>query len=323
VRRPFTKVHVAGNSFRLLDAAEWSGVTDLPALARRLCDPRTGVGADWLAWITAGGADGACATACFFRCDGVEDRSGNGLLCAAWFAFRRGWLTNPARRGGTEIAGLIATRDGVHEVTIETSAEVNDEINEVPGAWRTTAVTWAWNPWRIRNTLPPAVHKWLAAEYPEPLSHLKTGWVDAGSPFVVIPYLPSDAEFHRISSWLENHPAFLGGTSVVWAEDEWGHESTLRVWRRGIGETASSGLATCAYLAWVGESSSVWMNYPGGELTGEGQAGSGKHNPPKKPKRTPGVSLLRFSPKGAYFTWPDLYRMHGPVKPVCEGWGDA
>ena len=74
-----TKHHGLGNDFLV---AFHPSVEDLPALARRLCDRRRGVGADGL--LIAGSAEGYAAQMTLYNADGSRaEMSGNGIRCFA------------------------------------------------------------------------------------------------------------------------------------------------------------------------------------------------------------------------------------------------
>jgi diaminopimelate epimerase len=100
----FWKLSAAGNDFVLA-----AGAVRSPAvLARRLCDRRSGVGADGLLVLRR--AAGA-AKVDYFNADGTRAFCGNGTRCAAWWAFKQGWtgrrgvLRTSAGRIAAEIAG--------------------------------------------------------------------------------------------------------------------------------------------------------------------------------------------------------------------------
>jgi diaminopimelate epimerase len=78
-----TKHHGLGNDFLvLLDAPPADIATDLPALARRLCDRRRGIGADGL--LVASPADDGAVRMALFNADGSRaEMSGNGIRCFA------------------------------------------------------------------------------------------------------------------------------------------------------------------------------------------------------------------------------------------------
>ncbi len=82
-----TKHHGLGNDFLVVFHP---GITDLPALARQLCDRRRGIGADGL--LVGESADGYAAQMVLYNADGSRaEMSGNGIRCFAQaIAMRRG-----------------------------------------------------------------------------------------------------------------------------------------------------------------------------------------------------------------------------------------
>ncbi len=101
-----TKHHGLGNDFLVVFHP---GVEDLPALARRLCDRRRGVGADGL--LVGETEEGLAARMHLFNADGSRaEMSGNGIRCFAQaLAARRGDLL-PQR---------IMTDAGIRTVELE------------------------------------------------------------------------------------------------------------------------------------------------------------------------------------------------------------
>ena len=89
---PFTKLVGAGNDFVLVDTrrqplsalrTRWRGV------AKMLCDPRQGIGADGL--LVLGRSRTADVRMRVFNPDGTEpSMCGNGVRCLAWYVYRRG-----------------------------------------------------------------------------------------------------------------------------------------------------------------------------------------------------------------------------------------
>lgn len=103
-----TKHHGLGNDFLVAFDID---VADLPALARRLCDRRRGIGADGL--LVADDAPGYAARMTLYNADGSRaEMSGNGIRCFAQaIALRTGSLSDQ----------LILTEAGDRLVTLETS----------------------------------------------------------------------------------------------------------------------------------------------------------------------------------------------------------
>ncbi len=100
-----TKHHGLGNDFLVVFHP---GVDDLPALARRVCDRRRGVGADGL--LVAESAEGFAARMWLYNADGSRaEMSGNGIRCFAQAL---------AMRRGDDAAQRILTDAGERSVTI-------------------------------------------------------------------------------------------------------------------------------------------------------------------------------------------------------------
>lgn len=77
----FWKLSGAGNDFILLRAEDLPRRSRLPALARRLCDRRLGIGADGILVLGA--------EVRYLNADGSAAFCGNGTRCAAWWLARR------------------------------------------------------------------------------------------------------------------------------------------------------------------------------------------------------------------------------------------
>ncbi len=104
-RLPFWKMQGSGNDFILIDHRRpFIKEEECPALVRRLCQPKFGVGADGLILIEpAAWADFRWR---FFNADGSEaEMCGNGGRCAARFAYLNGIA--PASLTFETLAGLI------------------------------------------------------------------------------------------------------------------------------------------------------------------------------------------------------------------------
>lgn len=88
----FVKMHGAGNDFIVLDHASCGYRVDT-GFVKDICDRRRGVGADGLILLRRSSARVSMK---FFNCDGNQaDFCGNGLRCAALFAFRHMSASNP------------------------------------------------------------------------------------------------------------------------------------------------------------------------------------------------------------------------------------
>ena len=105
-----TKHHGLGNDF-LVVFHPHVPPTDLPDLARRLCDRRRGIGADGL--LVAESEDGFAARMVLYNADGSRaEMSGNGIRCFAQaLAARRGDLDDQhiLTDAGARLVTLVAT----------------------------------------------------------------------------------------------------------------------------------------------------------------------------------------------------------------------
>jgi diaminopimelate epimerase len=251
-----TKLHATGNDFLVLAdlAADFGpvGASSLaPDLRAALCDRRRGVGADGLIRILAGSDGADCAMELANADGGWAEVSGNGLRCLAHVAARLGLGTDGhlvvdsvagrhqmelVTKGG-EVVWASADMGPVtftpSEIPLE-AAEAFDLVAEVEGVSYRGDAAGAGNP-----------HFVLLVDDPAAVPLDRHG-----------PVLEHDARFPRRTN-VEMVTAANGGLR-------------MRVWERGVGETASCGSGACAAAAvarrrgLVGERTIVAV--PGGEL---------------------------------------------------------
>ena len=229
----FEKWHALGNAYLLVEAVE--GPPLLADRVRRLCDVRTGIGADGVVEVTA--RDEARARVRIWNPDGsTAELSGNGTRIAA------AWLL---RETGTD------------RVEIDTGARVVQASRTADDAV-------------VRQTLGkadvgPDVELDLAGE------RLTIVPVDLGNPHAVV--LRSELsrdDLLRLGPAIESHPRFENRTNVQLACPEARDVVRVLVWERGAGETAASGSSAAAVAAaavargWC--DSPVRVSMPGGFL---------------------------------------------------------
>ncbi|MFN3691156.1 MAG: diaminopimelate epimerase, partial [Fimbriimonadales bacterium] len=113
---PFYKMEGVGNDFVLIEAHA-APVHDWSALAQRLCHRPFGIGADGLLVIERGAS--APVRMRMFNPDGTEDFCGNGLRCAARFAYEQGYVDTTEftieTLGGKIVPVQLHRRDGAVE----------------------------------------------------------------------------------------------------------------------------------------------------------------------------------------------------------------
>ncbi len=236
-----TKMHGARNDFIVLDARQLA-VDNLPALARRLCDRHTGIGADGL--LVVGPSSRANASMRVVNADGSEaEMCGNGVRCVARYLDERG-------EGGD---ATIETLAGF----IQTAVVDRGEIYRV----------------RVDMGVPRVEERSLPLE--DALA------VDTGNPHAVL-FRASldDLDLLSLGEQLQQSPLFPGGTNVHIAVVENAHELRVRHYERGAGLTMACGTGAVACVAAgmlrYGIASPVTVHVPGGdlliEINGSGRA---------------------------------------------------
>lgn len=238
---PFVKLETVGNDFVLIERDSYPG-GDWHVVAEQVCARRVSVGSDGLLVIWR---DGDEIHLRFFNPDGTEDFCGNGLRCAAWFAYRRGWV-------GREFL--------IHQL----GKKIGMEVDPVG---------------RVKAKMPAA--SFLAGDVPtvyngemweRPVAGVVGSAVSTGSAHFIVfcAELPGDAEFFELGPRIENDPVFPERISVMWVRAESDRRLEMRIWERGVGETMGCGTgATAAASVWfrkTGLSGSVEVVSRGGVL---------------------------------------------------------
>ena len=226
---PFTKTQAVGNDFVIV---EWSRVSelglnesDLPRLARQICDRHFGVGADGLEVLEASGsfpleADTAIR---IFNSDGSEaEISGNGTRCVAALLAVEGRYRETVR---------VATQAGIKDV----------RLIERQGSSFLLDMSMGRPEYRREE-----VNCRLQTE----LGEQRATMVNVGNPQCVLMVDEFPAHWQQLGRVIETHERFPGGTNVSFAKRLDKHTLDVRFWERGAGETMSSGTgATGAAVA--------------------------------------------------------------------------
>lgn len=209
-----TKHHGLGNDFLVVFHP---GVADLPALARRVCDRRRGVGADGL--LIAETAEGFTAEMTLFNADGSRaEMSGNGIRCFAQaLATRRGDLA-PQR---------ILTDAGERNVVLATT----DRADTIEATVSMGAVT---------TLAEPSGWLELGAHPDRPVAHL-----GLGNPHSVVGV--DDVAAVDLAALGAKVPHV--NLEIIEPGPE-PHAITMRVHERGVGITDACGTGACA-SAWA------------------------------------------------------------------------
>lgn len=240
---PFVKGHGTENDFVLLPDAD-GDVELTPELARRLCDRRSGIGADGV--IRVAPADHDRFVMDYRNSDGsIAEMCGNGARVFARFLVDAGWASAGRlefeTRGGLRTAELAASGDvrvGMGTVTVGGKSVAELAGREITG----TAV-------------------------------------DVGNPHLVcsIDHDPAELDLRTAPSF--DPTLFPGGVNIEFVRTDSVDAVTMRVYERGVGETRSCGTGTVAAaavrLAADGrDSGTVRVRVPGGQVTVEIRSGT-------------------------------------------------
>jgi len=238
-----TKHHGLGNDFLvLLDIGGTSPVSAEDAVA--LCDRRTGVGADGLLRVTAGG-DGADVSMLLFNADGSPaEMSGNGIRCLAQAVFQAGVAPPPDL--------LVATGAGPRRVRLLDDA--GDGATQRMSVEMGTAKVLGAEPDWVGGQVEAATR------------------VDLGNPHVVLRWsgadLPDRATLVALAQPIDAAIAGGANVEVVRGGDDGGLE--MVVFERGVGPTQACGTGAAAALAaaheWGLTGRSAKVRMPGGAV---------------------------------------------------------
>jgi len=232
-----SKLHATGNDFLVLaDLESRFGPAGTPALAPEgraaLCDRRRGVGADGLIRILPGSEGTDCTMELTNADGGLAETSGNGLRCLAHAAARLGLgrgdrLVVDTAAGRREI--LLVRRPDTGEVT---AAEVDmGPVTFTPA------------------DIPLDAADAFDLEAVVDGVHYRGDAAGTGNPhFVFLVEDPDAVPLERHGPILETDARFPRRTNVEMVTPVPGG-LRMRVWERGVGETASCGSGACAAAA--------------------------------------------------------------------------
>lgn len=257
----FTKAHGTANDFVVL--TDLDDRLLMPAvLVRALADRRRGVGGDGVIRIGSGGAD-ADVFMDYRNADGsVVEMCGNGVRVVAKLVVDHGLVT-PTTDGQVR----IATRAGVKPVVVHRGDD--GRVAEVTVDMGPPVLDAARVPYRPGAD---ASHLDVDGE------RVTLTAVSMGNPHAVVgsPDV-AQAPVRVLGPRIERHPAFPEGANVGFAEVVDRRRLRLRVWERGVGETAACGTGACAAVVAMQHADllddDVEVALPGGTLRVAHEAG--------------------------------------------------
>lgn len=248
---PFLKIHGCRNSFVIVRRADvpaydsWSSA-QCEELARRVCNPGSGLGADGFFLVSP--INGGVAVEMRNPDGGLMGMCGNGVRCAVRAVYRWGWEGLPQP---------LPVRIGEHQVM----CEARDEGRFVRVAM---------GPARLEPTEVPVV-------FEQPLrgddvvlgGRRRAAWaVSMGNPHCVLD--DEGEELREVGPLIEHDPLFPKRTNVEFVSVLSRGSIAVRVWERGAGVTQACGTGACAATVVSIErglcDSPVIVHMPGGDL---------------------------------------------------------
>ncbi len=248
----------AGNTFVVL--VDPDGSRRLSAeLARSLCDPGQGLGADGAIRV-APAPDGSGDVVMDHRnADGsLAEMCGNGVRVVARVALEHGMVGPDSARvivrslAGPRPVDIVRDAAGVFA---SASVGMGAAVREPEAAG--FAASWA---------RPDMGGRWHLEDVP-----LAFDVVSMGNPHAVVAVdSVEDAPLETLGRDLQSHPAFEDGVNVGFVRIEDSANIRLRVLERGVGETAACGTGACAAFAALHArglvDDEVAVHLPGGTL---------------------------------------------------------
>ncbi len=219
----FYKYHGTGNDFIIVDARE-KGIFLSPPQIEALCRRNTGIGADGVIFF-CDSATGADCEMRIFNADGSEaEMCGNGIRCLGKYLYER--------QGTRKEEMYIDTRAGAKAIRLKIAEGLVTDIDVDMG---------------IPDFTGTASEKVITLDSGNELPLI---CLSMGNPHCVL-FVEDvdDADVERLGPIIERHPLFPSRTNVEFAQVVNTGRILLRVWERGVGETAACGTGACAAFA--------------------------------------------------------------------------
>jgi diaminopimelate epimerase len=200
-------------------------------LARLMCSPVTGAGADGL--LALGPAKDADFTLEVFNADGSwAERSGNGLRAAVVFAQK----DSPRRRSWRILCGGDIVTAKVLKKTAASEWQVAAEVGSPK--FDTSVIR------QLENGETPKLRELVVRR-----KRVKYLPVTIGNPHAIIPVRTFPREWVEIARGFANHRRFIEGVNVEFVRVVNRRKIEMRIFERGVGPTGSSGTGASASVA--------------------------------------------------------------------------
>ena len=250
----FTKMQGIGNDYLLINCFE-EYVPDPSRLAVEMCREHVGVGADGIVLLEPGESSPFAMR--IFNRDGSEaEMCGNAARCIGKFVYERGMTLDTAfsldTRSGIRALQLQVQDGRVESVTVDMGTPVLNP-SEIPVDLPGQMV--------LRHRLQVLGQMWFIT------------CVSMGNPHVVI--FVEDVNripLEQVGPQIETDSLFPERVNVSFAQIVDKNDIVMRVWERGIGETAACGTGACAVAVAAVENgfctrgADIDVRLPGGTL---------------------------------------------------------
>lgn len=221
-----SKFQSYGNDYLVIRESDLTRRSAAP-LTRAICRRHFGIGGDGCAFVEPVKDDRFRIR--IFNPDGSEAAmSGNGCRCAGAFVHHQGL----SRKADLSLETLSGVK--IHHLLDRDESSWRYRSSLGPPSFVPEEI-----PIRLEEESTRVVdHSLLVGSAPVTLTALSVGNPQC---VVFVSTLPEDAEFRRLGSALEVHPAFPERTNVSFVRVTGTRSLQARIWERGVGPTHSSG----------------------------------------------------------------------------------
>ena len=253
----YTKMHGTGNVILVVDRRGENGPPPSPGQLRELGDEATGPGFDQLMWVEASADPAVAARYRVFNRDGSEvQQCGNGVRCVA---------SHLANENGQAQAFTLLSPAGPIDARVDDDGLVAVSMG-VP----------EFEPRRIPFVAPRRASRYTITVGD---ANVDACVVSMGNPHCVLHVDDVDAApVATLGPLLERHERFPERCNVGFAHIHDRRRMDLRVFERGVGETAACGTGACAAVV-TGQDlglldEAVDVRLPGGQVVVSWRGGS-------------------------------------------------